>query len=321
MRIGVVIPAFNLGLLLADAIRSVLMQSHADLALVVVDDGSTDDTLGVARAVIDPRLAVLSQPNMGVSVARNRGLAALPAVDAVLFLDGDDMLAPDALKRLAAALKAMPGAVAAVGPAQSGNCRPRPTPYGDMLAALLVGNRYVNGGQILIRRTAVAAAGTFHPGLRFGEDWEYWTRIACLGPFTATGGNAPVLQVRTRAEGAYRRQATDHLAFTACLTAIYANPMVRARISVRHVAALKQAAEAESAWIIGREFLRQGQRRDGLRWLVRSVAAVPRVKRVGLLALACLPPHWPCAWRGPFHEYPLTEPHVACRLATRNQHV
>lgn len=303
MRVGVVIPAFDLGALIAEAIRSVLGQSHADLALVVVDDGSADDTLAVARAIPDPRLSVLSQPNQGVSAARNRGLAALPAVDAVLFLDGDDILAPDALARLVAALTADSRAVAAVGPVQAGAGPVCAAQAGDMLAALLVGNRYVNGGQMLIRAGAVAAAGRFHPGLRFGEDWEYWIRLACLGRFAAVAGKAPVLRARSRADGAYRRHATDPIAFTACLTAIYANPALSGHLGTKRLAALRRAAEAESAWIIGREFLRQGQQRVALGWLARSVAAAPRAKRLGLLGLACLPRRWPGTRRGPFREY------------------
>lgn len=303
MRVGVVIPAHNLGMRLTGAIRSVLGQTHRDLALVVVDDGSTDDTLALARGLTDARLRVISQPNQGVSAARNGGLAALPPVDAVLFLDGDDRLAPDALARLIAALTAAPAAIAAVGPSQTGNARPRAAPAGAMLEALLIGNRYVNGGQMLIRSAAIAAAGQFHPGLRFGEDWEYWTRLACLGPFTAAPGTAPVLHVESRAEGAYRRQASDPQAFRACLVAIHGNPAIAARLTPRRRTALRRRAEAECAWIIGRELLRARRQKAALGWMARSVAASPRPKRLALLALACLPRQVPGARWGVFREY------------------
>ncbi|MDE2516769.1 MAG: glycosyltransferase family 2 protein [Rhodospirillales bacterium] len=303
MRIGVVIPAYNLGARLTGAIRSVLEQSHRDLAVAVVDDGSTDETLALARSQRDARLILISQPNQGVSAARNRGLAALPPVDAVLFLDGDDRLAPDALARLCAALAAAPDAVAAVGPSRTGNARPRPAPGGAMLEALLIGNRYVNGGQMLIRAGAVAAVGGFHPGLRFGEDWEYWARLACLGPFAVAQGAAPVLHVESRAEGAYRRHATDPQAFRACLVAIHGNPAITARLPSARRATLRRRAEAECAWIIGRELLRARRQGAALGWMARSVAAAPRPKRIGLLALACLPRGWPGARGGPFREY------------------
>ncbi|HYZ23506.1 MAG TPA: glycosyltransferase family A protein, partial [Rhodopila sp.] len=94
MHVAVVTPAFNVAPYIADAIASVIAQTHRDWSLVVVDDGSTDPTAEVATSFRDPRIHILRQPNSGVSAARNRGIAEAGRSDAFLFLDADDWLAP-----------------------------------------------------------------------------------------------------------------------------------------------------------------------------------------------------------------------------------
>ena len=172
MRIGIVTPAFNVAPFIAETIRSVLAQTHRDWAMVVVDDGSTDGTGDVVLGFRDPRLQLVVQPNAGVSAARNRGAAALVDCDAMLFLDGDDVLAPFALSTLAAALG--PRAVAAVGAYERGGRVFLPA-SGDLLERLLVRNLFVNGGHVLVRRDAVQP---FRADLCYGEDWEFWVRLA-----------------------------------------------------------------------------------------------------------------------------------------------
>ncbi len=189
MRIGVVTPAYNVASYIGDAIRSVLAQTHGCWTMTIVDDGSTDQTAAVAAGFDDHRIGLIRQRNAGVSAARNHGLAATDA-EAMLFLDADDRLSPDALCVLAAALQASPDAIAAVGPyqrvlnskAEGVGSISRPV-SGDLLEALLVRNLFANGGHVLIRRHVLETAGPFDPGLSYGEDWEYWIRLALLGPF------------------------------------------------------------------------------------------------------------------------------------------
>ena len=310
MRITVVIAAYNVAGYLGATINSLLAQTHRDWHLVVIDDGSTDGTASVAAGFDDPRIRVLRQPNAGVSSARNRGSAEI-AGEAVMFLDGDDWLARDALARLAAALDREPDAIAAYGAfcfvSEDGRTRvgakTGPFPAGDILERLLVENLFANGGHLLIRAEAVRQAVGFRSDLAYGEDWEFWCRLAAAGRFATVPGTAPLLFVRRRGGGALLRMASDPRAFRPCMDAIFGNPALRARLGEARTAALRGQAEAENRWIIGRELIRHGRRGEGVRWLRRSVRDRPSARRAALLAAAHLLPLLPPGLRGPFRGY------------------
>ena len=311
--ISVIMPAYNVGPFIGVALHSVLVQSLPDWELLVVDDGSTDGTADIVAAFPDPRIRLIRQENAGVSAARGRAMAAACG-GAMLFLDADDWLAPDALARLSAALGGAPRAVAACGPAvpmaesaRPGDAplrAPRPCPGGDLLETLLVRNLFANGGQVLVRREAIAATGSFRTELRYGEDWEYWTRLALHGPFAALQGSAPVLFVRERQGSAYRRMASDPAAFAPAMQAIFGNPALPARLGPARLERLRWRAEAENGWIVARERLRHGRRAEGLAGLRRAFRAAPSVRRAVLLAAAHALPLLPARLHGPFAAYP-----------------
>ncbi len=286
---------------LGDAMASVIAQTYGDWSMAVVDDGSTDSTARVAAGFSDPRISLIRQENRGVSAARNRGIAA-GASDACLFLDADDWLAPGALERLCGALATAPAAVAAAGcyarVAHDHRVRFAPgPPCGDVLDRLLVRNLFANGGHLLIRRWAIDMAGGFRTGLCYGEDWDYWVRLALLGSFVAVPRRQPLLFVRERPGSAYLRMATDPARFEAATNAVYGNPDVIRRFGADGLAALRRRAEAETAWIIGRELIRHGDHREGWRWLRGSLRVAPTLKRLGLAGLSR-------AGIGPFRPYP-----------------
>jgi glycosyltransferase involved in cell wall biosynthesis len=314
VHIGIVIPAFNAASWIGDAMVSVLAQTHRDWSLVVVDDGSTDGTGDVAAAFADPRVALIRQTNAGVSAARNRGtVELLDRSAAVLFLDADDWLAPDALSRLAATLEASPQAIAAVGRyAIEATRSVRRAPSGDLLQRLLVRNLFANGGHLLLRDEAVRRAGGFVTGIAYGEDWEFWTRIALQGPFAATPGRAPVLFVREHSGGACYRLAFDPSAFGPCTDAIFGNPALLAHFGAARLATIRRHTEAENQWIIGRELIRHSRGGEGTVWLRRSVRAHPTARRVALLACAGLLPLLPSGLRGMFRPYRLPDQTPEC---------
>jgi hypothetical protein len=225
---------------------------------------------------------------------------------ALLFLDADDWLAPDALSRLAAALDASSGAIAAAGACSFiGSGDTLMPPSGDILERLLVRNLFANGGHLLICGTALQEAGGFLPGLAYGEDWEFCIRIALLGPFAATRGPKPVLFVRQHPGGAYQRLASDPAAFVPCMDAIFGNPDLLRRFGPRRLAAIRRRSDAENHWIIGRELIRHDRQSEGKAWLRRSVRAAPTLRRAALLTAAHALRLLPTALRGPFRPYRL----------------
>ena len=184
--VSVVIPTYNRLEATERAARSVLAQTHGALELLVIDDGSTDGTAERVKAIADPRLRVVRQPNGGVARARNRGLREARGAY-VAFLDSDDAWAPEKLARQIAALEAAP---ARVGLCTTGaEIRPDRGPpeircpeiRGDAFAALLLRNLvHAPTSCILIRREVAEAVGGFDPRLPAIEDWEWLQRAARL---------------------------------------------------------------------------------------------------------------------------------------------
>jgi glycosyltransferase involved in cell wall biosynthesis len=314
--VSIITPAYDVAPFIGDAILSVRAQDTADWEMVVVDDGSRDATAAAAAEAAegDPRIRILRQPNQGVSAARGAGIVAAQGT-ALLFLDADDWLAPDALGRLLRALDAAPQAVAAYGAwasvaeaARPGDAplrlKPGPFPEGDILDRLLVQNLLANGGHLLARRAAFEATGGFLTELRYGEDWECWIRLALLGPFAAAPGRAPLLFVRERSGSAYRRMASDPEAFAPAMAAIWSNPALLARLGPARCAALRRRAEAENDWVVGKELIRHGAHSEGMARLQASVRAAPGAKRRALLLAARLLPVLPARLHGPFAAYP-----------------
>src|SRR4051794_17886995 len=95
-KVSIVMPAYNTGRFITEAIESVLAQRYRNWELVIIDDGSTDNTGSIIEGFTDPRIVALRQPNGGLTSARNLGLSNVSG-DWVLFLDSDDLLRPDAL--------------------------------------------------------------------------------------------------------------------------------------------------------------------------------------------------------------------------------
>ena len=102
-RVSVVIPTFNAESTITETVESVLSQSFTDFELLVINDGSTDDTLSQLAEIKDSRLRILSFPNGGVAASRNRGIEHSTGAY-IAFLDADDIWARDKLKEQLMAL-------------------------------------------------------------------------------------------------------------------------------------------------------------------------------------------------------------------------
>jgi glycosyltransferase involved in cell wall biosynthesis len=190
--VSVVIPAYNACSTLDETLRSVRSQSHELLEIIVVDDGSSDDTLVVAQkhASDDSRVRIIKQDNAGVAAARNRGWRSACS-DLIAFVDADDLWVPDKIERQLQALNAggeKTGLVYSWYAVIDANSRVRikasPTFFaGDVLDNIFEGNFIGNGSAILVRRDALVAANGFESQLRAAgaqgcEDFLFYCRVA-----------------------------------------------------------------------------------------------------------------------------------------------
>jgi GT2 family glycosyltransferase len=195
-KFSVVIAAYNASATLAETIESVLAQTRADFEVIVVDDGSIDDTAQIAASfATDGRVKVIEQENGGPSRARNRGIAAASG-EFVSTLDSDDLWLPNYLAEMGRALEESPQAGFAYTDAwiyhePSGRFReatvalqedhpPAPTlPREELLQALLKHNFVHNS--VTSRRAVLEQVGGYDPNLSFGEDYELWLRMLISG--------------------------------------------------------------------------------------------------------------------------------------------
>jgi len=178
-RVSIIIPCLNGERYLAEALSSALGQTHDNVEVVFIDDGSTDGSLAIARGFA--QVTVLSQPNAGVSVARNAGLDVSDG-DYVLFLDADDRLAPDAVRDHLDGFAAAPDAAMVYGAARIIDAAGEtigepPASSGYMRRAEMLFSVTPFPSQCLFRREAVTAAGRFTPGLTMVEDYDLQLRV------------------------------------------------------------------------------------------------------------------------------------------------
>jgi glycosyltransferase involved in cell wall biosynthesis len=180
--VSVVIPCFDQAHFLAEAIESVLAQSFDDLELLVVDDGSLDNSYEVARRYPDVR--ALRQANRGVAAARNLGLAESRGTFS-LFLDADDRLLPHALELGMEALVKRPQIAFAAGMSRDiredgrlieGTDR-QPLVTQDHYLHLLEGCFIWSGSSVVYRRAAVEAVGGFNESLDAADDYELYLKL------------------------------------------------------------------------------------------------------------------------------------------------
>lgn len=187
-RVSVVIPAHNAAGTLAATVSSVLQQSFTDFEVLIVDDGSGDQTYAVAKGVDDPRVSVIQQKNLGAAGARNSGIEAA-AGDYIAFLDADDLWYPEKLGRHlefmdAEGAEASQTAVQFVRddltPLHVGPCPPFRDPLLDVLLF-----RYLPAfpSTLLVERSLIDRVGLFDQGLVILEDWEFAIRLARHGRF------------------------------------------------------------------------------------------------------------------------------------------
>ncbi|NOT69151.1 MAG: glycosyltransferase [Methylophilaceae bacterium] len=195
LRVSVVIPSYNAARFLPEAIDSVRKQTLAVHEIIIMDDGSTDDTEQVVQSLGDGILYI-RQKNAGVSAARNRGIDAATG-EIIAFLDADDVWLPEKIERQLQVFQDHPDvALVATDKAEidtqgklllpslfkqqhlhtyfsSLNNAPIPK-----VMSQLVKVNFIPTSSVLVRKAALNRVGVFDTTIRYGEDLELWVRIA-----------------------------------------------------------------------------------------------------------------------------------------------
>lgn len=187
-RVSVIIPAYNAAAFIRTSVGAALAQTHQNLEVIVVDDGSTDATASLAESIVDPRLRVIRQSNKGQSAALNRG-ARDSTGDYVKLLDADDWLNPQHVK---SQLRAISGAIEHVASCRWGYFRHSPeislvrdeatnrdydNPVDWIVDSLTLDGGMMGGWMWLIPRTVWAKSGGWDERLSLNNDFDFTMRL------------------------------------------------------------------------------------------------------------------------------------------------
>jgi glycosyltransferase involved in cell wall biosynthesis len=282
MKISVVIPAYNAACFLPRCLESVSMQTLKPDEVIVVDDGSTDDTAEVAIAL---GAKVIRRVNGGISAARNTGIQNA-LCDWIALLDADDLWAPQKLERQVACIRpetvlVYTGARLFDDKGSRGESRAiDPTKATKML-------RYCNPiipSSVLVWRGAAMRGGGFREDIRTCEDWEMWVRLLKLGQFGAV--TEPLTEYYLHAESL----SADPEAMLRSLDLIIETSLVSDLRGLRRWTWRRRirATQLASAGLIARD----NQLKNELRYMFQSLFVWPspfwQPRRFALLAVSAI---------------------------------
>lgn len=304
MKFSVVIPLYNKARYVHSAVRSALAQTLPPHEVIVVDDGSSDFSVEVVQTITDPRLRVIRQPNSGVSVARNRGIAEATG-DWVALLDADDWYHPEMLAALKQAHEACPeagllGAQSRTIQNVLGDPEPWPVTEGffevevvDDLRQRWMRTAPFCSSSVAIRTSLLREMDPcFIAGDSHGEDLDLWFRLADRTPVAVV--NAPFAAVRVLPDSLSRRTPR------ATPPAYLKRMRDRAR-SGEIPARFRRSAlwfVAQQEVTMARESLGAGNRLAALRFLWEARGAVlTRRWQLTLLMALFMPSHVADSWQ------------------------
>jgi len=183
--VSVIIPTYNGGEHILDAIESVLRQTYAPLEIIVVDDGSQEDILRVLSPV-SQKITYIRQDNAGPSAARNRGIRAARG-EFIAFIDDDDIWHPEKIEAQMRMMKQYPdcGMVYSYPVFMDENGSPLPTrvpycPSGYIYYDFVRCNHISTTSTVLVRSSVIKHVGFFDESIGVCEDYDLWLRIAKL---------------------------------------------------------------------------------------------------------------------------------------------
>lgn len=199
-KVTVVIPAYNAMRYLPETIETVLAQTFTDFEMLVVNDGSTDDTEEWVSRLTDPRVRMISQNNRGLSSARNTGIIEAKG-EYIAILDADDLWEPTKLEKQVYCLDEKPEVGLVYTWTTLADQDGRPTgrivasqAEGDVWQQLIEFNMVCCGSTPLIRRSCFEIVGLFSEGIDASADWDMWLRIATKYSFAVV--KEPLIRYR-----------------------------------------------------------------------------------------------------------------------------
>jgi glycosyltransferase involved in cell wall biosynthesis len=266
--VSVLIPVYNGQAFIETAVRSALEQRGVSTEVIVIDDGSTDETPAILRA-FGPAIRVLRQPNAGHVRARNNG-AHLARGDWFAFLDADDEWLPGKLAQQLEAAAAISAGMAytnyeAVGSLSrfAGLGSDAVTMWdGDIFEPLLFGN-FVTVSSVIMHRGWFERLGGFDTALAVCEDWDMWLRYSAAGGITALH-REPLIKYRWHANGMSQSHERMLLGRVTVIERALASERGR-RVSSRTSRRARAGVWKASAW-----FAMADQRANALAWYLRS---------------------------------------------------
>jgi glycosyltransferase involved in cell wall biosynthesis/SAM-dependent methyltransferase len=271
--VSVVITNYNYGRYLPQAIDSVLSQSYPEVELVVVDDGSTDES-GDVLARYRGRLRVIRQENRGVSAARNRGVSETRG-ELVAFLDADDVWLPEKLLRQVEAFRnRLVGMVCcemryldAAG-ARTGSTSSDLGPDPLRRLALLRGPGVPGAGSTaVVRRSLFERVGLFDERLSTSADWDFCRRVTCRSEIAILP--EPLVLYRQHSAAMHRNVAVLERDMLRAFQSMFDDPAAKA------IHPLKQRCYGNLYLTLAGSYFHAGDRKRGSTYLLRSIVVWP----------------------------------------------
>ncbi len=268
LKVSVIIPVYNQAQFIDKAIESVLKQSYQNFEIIVVNDGSTDNTEAIVKGFIDFRIRyICHSDNRGISAARNTGIRASRG-EYIALLDADDEFLPEKLDMQVKLLQSEPSDVGVVcawsfNMDKDGNYiskRYLPRKEGYIFEGLLSTN-YMSVPALLIRRECFEKVGLFDSSLDGQEDWDMWIRIAKYYKFS-------LIKIPLAKRRIHPNRISYHLE---------KKVITARRIIKKHINELKIRRNIHSKhyFYIGRRYCYMGKMGIGRRYICKAISFYP----------------------------------------------
>ncbi len=301
MKISAVIPAYNSAQFIRAAISSIQAQTSPVDEIIVVDDGSSDDTEQVL-AQLSANIIYHKQANQGPSAARNKGIE-LASGDWIAFLDADDQWTPDKISKQLQTLAAYPELKLIAGDMAEIDNDDRLITESvlakhQLLAtfkhlaghavpnalAALVRKNFIPTGTVLVKRDTVVDAGLFSADIRFGEDLELWAKIAAHHPICCL----PDILMLRRQHGNNATQASENMLLD--LTKVAESIRLYAAAQLSQQGVNPDQLVADAYWTLGYWYFAAGDMAKAKPAFAKSLKQQFKLNSLLYLMASSLPP-------------------------------